>query len=384
MIGGKNTKKVLKEIRDDRETKLKEQLGLYYTLQSILGTPATWIWLIGARGRGKSYQAMDVPLSYRKRLGAENVKIYWMRLSDISAKTLLANKGSKAIEPKLVRKYGLDISVKNNIVYDHNKPLMEVIALVNVAKTTKGAALFDSDFIDNAPINPKTGKKLRRKIFIILDEFMIAETLERKPIGSPVDQFKTAIEALLRDQEQTPGNDPAVRIICCANNVSECSGFMAQLLNFIPTKPGRFYLTRKHAIVDNIVNSEAYIEKRKNSIGADIMDLTNDANYTNIIKRDLETLIPKHYKLHKVSALIKFTKDESTWFCVWDGNIIKRYNKQTIAKNLVIPMRRYLDSFYSAEAVKAVIDRYDARAFRYADLVSQAYFTDNLKSIKKQ
>lgn len=381
---GKHTKEAVNAIRSDREDRLKEKLGLYYTMQSLLGGPYTWIWLIGARGRGKSYQAMDVPLSYRKRLGAENVKIYWLRLSDTSAKVLLANKGQKAIEPKLVRKYNMEITVKNNIVYDHNKPVLEVMALVNSAKTAKGAALFDSDFIDNAPINPKTGKRLKRKIFIILDEFMIAEGVERKTIGSPVDQFKILIESLLRDQEQTPGNDPAVRIICCANNVSECSGFMAQLLNFIPTKPGRFYLTRKHAVVDNIINSQAYIDKRKRSIGADIMDLTNDSNYTNIIERDLETLIPKHTKLKKVSALIKFSKDKGTWFTVWDGNIIKRWNGQTIAKNKVIPMRRYLDEFYSAEAVKNIIDRYDARGFRYADLVSQAYFADNLKNIKKQ
>jgi len=383
MLGPK-AKKIIKDMRAVKEDQLKDKLGLYYTLHSALGAPWTWIWMIGARGRGKSYQAMDVPLGYRKKLGADNVKIYWLRLSESSAKTLLANKGAKAIEPKLVRKYNLTISVRGSIIYDNGKPLLEVGSLVSSAKVAKGAALFDSDFIDNAPINPKTGKKIKRKIFIILDEFMIAEGVEKKPIGSPVDQFKIWIESLLRDQEQSQGNDPAVRILCCANNVSECSGFMAQLLNFIPTKPGRYWLTRKHALVDNIINSEAYIEKRKKSIGADILDISNDSNYTNIIKRDIETLIPKSRKLNKVTRLIKFSKDPSSWFNVWDGNIIKRYGNQTVAKGIIIPMRRYLDEMYNADTVKSIIDMYDARAFRYADLVSQAYFADNLKQIKKQ
>lgn len=383
MVGPK-ARKIIKDMRENKEEALKDKLGLYYTLHSALGAPWTWIWMIGARGRGKSYQAMDVPLGYRKKLGADNVKIYWLRLSESSAKTLLANKGAKAIEPKLIRKYKLTISVRNNIIYDNGKPLLEVGSLVSSAKVAKGSALFDSDFIDNAPINPKTGKKIKRKIFIILDEFMIAEGVEKKPIGSPVDQFKIWIESLLRDQEQTKGNDPAVRILCCANNVSECSGFMAQLLNFIPTKPGRYWLTRKHTLVDNIINSEAYIEKRKRSIGADILDIDNDSNYTNIIQRDLETLIPKTRRLKKVTRLIKFSKDKSTWFCVWDGNIIKRYKNQTVSKTIIIPMRRYLDEFYNADTVKSVIDMYDARAFKYADLVSQAYFADNLKQIKKQ
>lgn len=381
----KEITKILKEHRkdvinviEDKEERLKERLGLYYTLRSLLGAPWTWAWLCGSRGRGKSYAAVEYCLRTRQKYGAENVKIYYLRISDLSTKTLLANHAAKAIEPKLARKYNLSISVKADTIYDHNKPLMEVFALVSAAKKAKGTALFDSDFIDNAPPGVK------RKIIIIWDEFQIAEGVEKRTVGNPVEQFRIYIESLLRDQQQTAGNDPAVRIICCANSVSECAGAMAQLCNFIPQKLGRFWLTRKHTVIDNIPNSKAYEEKRKKSIGAAIMDYDNDANYTNELKRDLATLKKKGQKLRSPSALIKFSKKPSDWFILWDSNIIKRYSGQTVGKSKIIAMKRYLDEVFNAEIVKSIIDRYDARAFKYADLVSQAYFAENLKTIKKQ
>lgn len=123
-------------------------------------------------------------------------------------------------------------------------------------------------------------------------------------------------------------------------------------------------------IIDNIPNSEAYLEKRKKSIGADIMNYEEDANYTNVVKRDLETLIPKGYRLRRVTSLLKFSKDPIDWFCIYDGNVIRRYRKETLNKNLTISMKRYLDERYNPDIVKTVIERFDARSFMFSDLIS--------------
>lgn len=371
-------KKLLEEI--DESKKLP---GLYYTLDSAMGIEwATWFWLIGARGRGKSYASLETVTRAHVRYGAENVKIYYFRISDLSVKAMLANKGRKAVDAKIVRKYGLDITTKSNTLFNHGKPFIDFYALVSAAKTGKGVAEYDPDFLMDRPIDPKTGKKVKRFIYIIIDEFMMAEGIEKKSIGNPVDQFKIFIENILRDQEQL--DYPAVRIFGCANSVSECNDFLAQLCGFIPENPGRYKLKRKHTIVDMIPNSQAYLDKRKNSIGADIMDYDEDSNYTNIIKRDLETLKPKRQRLKKVSGIIKFSKDPKDWFTVWDGIIIKRYNGQTFKPNQVIAMKRYLDSFYDPDLVKSVVDRYDVRGYLYNDLISQATFAAKLKEIKKQ
>ena len=351
----------------------KAQESLYYTTRSLMGYQwATWKWIIGSRGRGKSFAVLDTALNFVKKYGEDNVKIYYFRISDLSIKTMLANQGAKCIDTLLVRKYNLDLSVHANSLYNNDKPLITFYPLVSAAKVGKGIAEFDPDFLDGYH---------NRYVFIIIDEFMMADGIEKKSVGNPVDQFKIYIENILRDQERL--DYPAVHVFGCANAVSECSDFLAQLAGFIPEKTGRYKLKRKHMIIDMVENSQAYIDKRKKSYGADIMDYENDSNYTNNIKRDIETLIPKSQKLCKITAIIKFTKNPNTWFTVWDGDIIKQYNNQPYNKKQVIAMRRYLDSEYNSELVLSIFDRYDARAFRYSDLISQATFSAQLKLIKK-
>lgn len=362
------------------EKKLNSKLGLYYTTKSLLGIHGiTWIWLCGSRGRGKSFAVLETYLQHVKKYGQENCKCYYFRISDLSVKAMLANKGAKAIDAMLVRKYDLEITTRANTLYNKGKPLIYFYPLVSAAKAGKGVAEYDPDFLGKRPLR-KNGKRIKRFIFIIIDEFQMAEGVERKSVGNPVDQFKIYIENILRDQEQLDYS--AVKIFGCANAVSECSDFLAQLAGFIPERPGRFILRRKRMIIDNIPNSEAYLEKRKKSIGADIMNYEEDANYTNVVKRDLETLISKRYRIRKVTSLLKFSKDPNDWFCIYDGNIIRRYRKETLNKNLTISMKRYLDERYNPDIVKSIIERFDARSFMFTDLISQATFAAKLKEIK--
>lgn len=375
-------KKEWKALQAEQKLKVEKKVkSLYYSTRSLMGIPWWWIaWIIGSRGRGKSFSAVDTVLSFQDRYGIENVKCYYFRLSDLSVKSMLENKAAKAIDAMLMRKYKMQVSVKGNTVFNHGKPCMYFYALVSAAKKGKGVAEYDPEFLGKRPVDPKTGKKKKRFIFIILDEFMIAEGLEKRNVGNPVEQFKIYMENILRDQERL--DYPAVRVFACANAVSECSDFLAQIAGFIPERPGRFPLKRRHMIVENIPNSEAYIEKRKKSYGADLMDYEKDANYTNVIKRDLETLIPKKQQLNRPTCIIKFRKDEADWYTVWDGNIIRRWNGQKI-KN-TIPMMRHLEDVFDEDRAKSVIERYDARAFRYADLISQATFAAHLKVLKSK
>ena len=352
---------------------------LYYTTQSLMGIHGVyWYWLCGSRGRGKSYGVDETLLQYIKRYGQENVKCYYFRISDLSIKAMLANNAAKCIDAMLVRKYHLNLSVHDTTLYNDDKPMIYFYPLVSAAKKGKGVAEYDPEFL----MNPETMQKKNRFIFIIIDEFMMADGLEKKSIGDPVSQFQIYLENILRDQEQLDWNP--VKIFGCANSVSECNDFLSRLVGFVPEEPGRFILKRKHAVVDNIPNSEAYLEKRKKSIGADVMDYENDANYTNVIKRDLETLKPKNVRLHTVTNVIKFSKDPKDWFTVWNGNIIKRYSNQPIKESQVICMKRHLDGFFSVDLVNDIIERYDVRAFLYNDLISQSNFAAQLKILRSK
>lgn len=367
---------MLRDLAIDAQTKKFDKMGLYYTTCSAFGIPWwTWYWMIGARGRGKSYAALETVLQFMRKYGQENVKCYYFRISDTSVKAMLADKGRKAVDAKLKRKYNLDLEVHNYSLYNNGKPFIDFYPLVSAAKKGKGVAEYDPEFLGNQP------EGVRRFIFLLIDEFMIDETQEKRTIGNPVKQFKMYFENIMRDQEQLDYR--AVMVLGCANNVAECNDFLAEICGFIPSAPGRYKLKRKHMIIDMIPNSQAYIEKRKKSIGADIMGYDDDENYTNIIKRDLETLMPHGTRLRIPTRIIKFSKEKKDWFTVWDGNIIKKYTNQPFKSSMVTSMKRYLDNQFDPEKVLQVIQMQDARFFKFSDLMSQASFISNLKLIRK-
>ena len=86
-------------------------------------------------------------------------------------------------------------------------------------------------------------------------------------------------------------------------------------------------------------------------------------------------------KIYTNVEIIKFAKEKSSWFTVWDNNIIKRWNGQTCTN--VIAMRTYISQFFSIERRQNVIDLYDLESFRYATLVDKTYFESELKKIRK-
>ena len=114
------------------------------------------------------------------------------------------------------------------------------------------------------------------------------------------------------------------------------------------------------------------------------MDFENDVNYNNIVKRDLELIKSKQTRIYKVTNVIKFSKQESDWFCIYDGKYIRRYRKEKFKKEKSIAMKRYLDELFDPNAVKTVIARFDARDFKYCDIMSQALFQAQLKLIKQK
>jgi hypothetical protein len=352
-----------------------DKMGLYFTTRSAMGIPWwTWYWMIGARGRGKSFSAIETVLQYVRKYGQENVKCYYMRISDASVKAMLNDNARKAIDAVLVRKYGLDLSVHGYSVYNHGTPFIDFYPLVSAAKKGKGVAEYDPDFLMKQP------EGVRRYVFILIDEFMTDETQEKKSVGNPYKQFRIYVENILRDQAQLDYR--AVMCMGCANNVSECNEFLAQLAGFIPSEVGRYKLKRKHMLIDLIPNSKAYLEKRRQSIGADIMDYDEDENYTNIVKQDMEQIRDKHKPLKKVSAIIKFSKDSKEWFTEWDGFIIRRYTGQPFKPEQALPMRRYLDSVFDADRVLNVFEKHDAKAYQYNDLMTKALFQAYMKSLR--
>ena len=288
-----------------------------------------------------------------------------MRLTDASQKKLLQNNAEKLIDPDLRRKYNLDIFVNGNNVYEvkrddkgkiKEKKLMARVMALNTFYNDKGSGYFDKDFLND----PKMYYN------ICLDE-MNRELNEKKSFDI-VYAFTNQLENLVRNTKTR------IRVICIGNTLEEASDILSTF-NFLPEKFGRFKLKAKRAIVEYMEPTEAYKKMRSGSI-ADIL-MPTASTFTNAIKTDY-SLVNKS-RLIKPQQVIKFTKDESTWFTVWNNSIIAPYNKEKVP---VINMRPYLDGLYSQDIMKNVILIFDTRGYQYKNLVTFKLFQKNIELLK--
>ena len=170
-----------------------------------------------------------------------------------------------------------------------------------------------------------------------------------------------------------------LRVFLLGNTLEEASTIL-KAFNFLPEKFGRFYLKSKRCVIDNIEPTAEYLADRAGS-ASDILGGGNMSNYTNELTRDKKLITDK--RLKKPTGIIKFTKDPVNWYTVWDGDVIKRYNHEKVASDLIIAMRPYLNEYYNPENRKVIIEKYDARYFKFKNLIAQSYFQGDLELIRK-
>lgn len=334
----------------------KLNLARFYNPNSILGNDwAIFYCIIGGRMTGKSYALTEFLCKQKKKYG-DQVKNYWMRISETSTKAMLANKAAKLIDPDLVRKYDLELSTKGMTVFNRGKTFMEVIPLSQFAKL-KGVGFYDKDF--------------KGYYNIVLDEFQL-EQGERRTSFDILYNFIGMCENLVRTTKKK------VRVFLVGNTLEEASTIL-KAFNFLPEKFGRFKLKSKRCIIDNLEPTEEYLDDRKGSI-ADILGGDSMSNYTNKLRKDVSLLYKG--RCHKPSGIVKFSKDQGDWFTIWDGTVIKKWNKESMPQQSDFAMLPYLNTFYNKERAQAIIDMYNARAFKFDTLITQSYFTDNMKKIK--
>jgi hypothetical protein len=322
----------------------------YYNLRSLLGN--TWAYfyiVVGARGVGKTFSAQDFVLGKWKK---EKIPFTWIRLSKISRDKMLANDAEKCFDPKLVKKYGLELTTNGMDVFDHGEPMCKVLALSEMAKE-KGVALFDGD--DNRPLH------------IVTDEFQ-REPQERVTFDLTYNLVGT-LENLCRNRTEK------VRIVMLCNQLEQANDIL-MAFNFIPEKHGRYYLKSKRAVVDYVPNSPEYEEERAKTVAGILGG--EQSNFTNEFRVD-RSLLHKN-RLKHPKYIIKFSKNVKEWFVVWDTGIIARWNKEKLGHS--VPMRPYLDDRYDKKAAETIIRTYNIRGFKFKDLTTQLYFEKLLALLK--
>lgn len=328
----------------------------WYTCRAMLGNQwANWFVFAGARERGKTFTVQDFVLNkfFNPNSPIKGEPFYWLRLNDKAVQNMLMNNGAKMFEPILVRKYHLEgIKVKGDSIFLGKDLLCRVYGL-SVAYNNKGAALFDAEKF--------------KGVNIIVDEVALEKGQRRT--FDVVYNLKMQIENIVRSERKN------VRVFFMLNNTEDCPELLA-MFGFIPVEFGVYKLKRKHCVIDYIPNNAAYERRRKNALANEIDNGTG--NFTNKIERDLTLLYKK--RLTKPLYIVKFSKDQSDWFTVWEGNVVCPYKGE---KRRSIAMKRYIDDSFFTTTRDAVIEQNDVRAYKFKDILTQQLFYKNLEIIKK-
>lgn len=343
--------KIDKKLKEFKYAQKKAELvnNEWYKLRSILGN--TWAWfyiLLGGREAGKSYAVMEFFVSEWKE---KKKPFIWLRLTEPSTKKMLSNNADKLVDPDIRRKYNLDLKVKGMQIFDNGDPMCKVLAL-STFYNDKGVALFDNEFFQGYNI--------------CLDE-MNREKNEKRTFDINY-AFVNQMENLVRSTKDN------MRIFLIGNTLDEASDILCSF-GFIPDEFGRYYIRKKKAVLDYIPPSKKYLNRRSGTI-ADILSPTS-STFTNVVSVDY-TLLWKG-RLYKPSYVIKFSKEKSDWFTLWDGRVIAKYNGENIQ---VLPMRPYLNETFVTEARDNIMNLYDTRIFRFRNLFIQKNFTRQLNLLR--
>lgn len=344
-------KRTIKRAQKHRE------LARYYDLNSILGNDwAIFYAIIGSRKTGKSYSVTNF-LCHQKKVLKDKCKNYWMRISEVSTKAMLKNNADKLVDPDLKRKYQLELKVRGCEVYNKGHQYMTVVPLSQFGKL-KGVGFYDKDF--DGWYN------------IVLDEFQLEEG-EKRTSFDILYNFIGMCENLVRTTKSK------IRVFLCGNTLEEACEIL-KAFNFIPEKFGRFYLKSKRCVIDNLEPTEEYLKDRYGSI-ADILGGNAMSNYTNEMKKSVKMI--KKERTLRPTAIIKFSKDNSRWYTLWDGKIVKKWKGEKLSPDTDFAMIPYLDTFYSRERRLTIFQMYDAQSLYFNNLITQAYFEAELLKIRK-
>lgn len=375
-------KKVLKDIRKksqeqiSQKRKEKTYKGNFYEINSILGNDwARYFLLLGGREAGKSYAAMNWAITRKLKL-QDQCKFYWLRLTEAATNNLLKGGADKFVDPDLKRKYNLHLTTLGTTVYMYDeeittrkkkdgtttevkkkknmRPFVDILSC-STFYNTKGVGYFDNEY--------------QGEYILILDE-MNRESSEANRFDI-VYAFVNLMENLVRSTKTK------IRVIMIGNTLDEASDILTAF-NFIPDGFGRFKLKSKHAVIDNILPNEKYKERRKDTIADNLMP--DASTFTNEIQIDRSLLVNKRL-CKKPDYIIMFNRNPSSWFTVWNGNIIKPYNKEEKPK---WAMRKYLDEQFMPTLQKTVCDMFDARAYKFTNLSTFKKFQKELKLLKPQ
>lgn len=355
----------IKEFKKQR-AKVEKLNKEYWTGRALLGNSwAMFFALIGGREAGKSYWVTNFFVGQWRKYERP---FYWLRLTDTSANKLLQNNAEKLIDPDIRRRYKIELETSGGNVYEvittkddngkekKERKLMARVLALSTFYNDKGSGFFDNEFLDdpnmfyNICLDEMNREKNEKKTFDILYAFV------------------NELENLVRSTKDR------LRIIMIGNTLEEASDLMCGF-NFLPEEFGRYYLKSKRCVIEYIEPSAKYLERRKGTV-ADIL-LPEASTFTNQIRVDVSRIYKG--RLNKPQFIIKFDKNLSKWYTLWEGGIIAPYNKEKVP---TLAMRPYIDEMFNVKQRDTIFELFDTKSLLYRNLITFKRFQKELELVK--
>jgi hypothetical protein len=241
---------------------------MFYYLNRVMSYSPLIYWfyiVIGSRGRGKTVSAWRWVL---KRFLKYGELFVWLRLTDAPLKKMARN-SSKTIVPKfLLEQLGIDsVFIKGSTVF---------INILKDGRTdTKMVGILDSI----STFYTTKGNTMEEFTNVVFDEIN-REATERNTFDV-TRAFINQIETIARLRK--------MRVLMLGNTISDTSDILA-MFNFIPKEFGIYKLTRRHAIIEYLEDSEEFKLQRKNSLAGALLgsDEATSQSFTNIALQGLD------------------------------------------------------------------------------------------------
>lgn len=342
--------------------------GGWWNVNRILGFDWAKLFIItGDRDCGKSYSVVKWLIG-RKLKMLEDCKFYWLRLTQESVNSMLRNNAEKLIDPDLLRKFGLTLKVKKPNIYVCEEKEREITKGKNAGNTVtetnilyklcevhdigtfynnKGSAFYDNEF--NGEYN------------IIFDE-MNRESSERNTFDV-VESLANQLENITRDTQAK------VRLFMIGNNIGDASDILSAL-KFIPDSQGIYKLKprkggrRVGIVIENIIDSEEYRERRATSLMATLLGNSDDArrvfNMENIVR---------NYRHPQNPMVLDFGRDRFAF----DNGIISMWQCYQQRTALVLA-RHNQKGVYNKDFRNILINLYEKRQIKFDSLSTQKTF----------
>lgn len=330
----------------------------YYNISPMLSNPKfNFLVICGQGGVGKTFSAYHHVLSATIK---NKAKFAILRLTDKAKQNLLSNGARELFDPLIVKKFKLEIRVRNDSIYygktikterikkngdvieeeefEYKGELCKVLALSDYYND-KGRAMFDASY--------------NGTYYIVLDEMNRAAG-ERNTFN--------VIEALTEQIENLTRNTKCrVVVIMLGNNMHEASAIF-QALNFIPNKPGVYRLPKRRAIIHLL---EEDIEQKENRLG---YVLNPNATRYKSVAQDED--IKKYIKPTKANARIVFIGKDNFMFTLTTTDVIRSFeNNDAVQSAFQVSLYKNPFHKYAVNLARKYIEAIHARQYFFADEV---------------